>query len=120
MIFQRLLDLDLFPEDSLKKEIDFYLTKLNKYGFPLDNREIFTKVDWSFWSGSLGTDEQFLKVIDSTYSFLNETPNRVPFSDWYQTDSAEIKGFQARPVVGGLWSKILIEKKEKSRTVVSQ
>jgi len=120
LIFQRLLDLDLFPEDSLKKEIDFYLTKLNKYGFPLDNREIFTKVDWSFWSGSLGTDEQFLKVIDSTYSFLNETPNRVPFSDWYQTDSAEIKGFQARPVVGGLWSKILIEKKEKSRTVVSQ
>ena len=82
-----------------------------KYGFPLDNRSGFTKVDWSFWSGSLGTDEQFLQVIDATYKFLNETTSRVPFTDWYRTDNAQMQGFQARPVVGGLWSKVLIEKK---------
>ena len=111
LIFQLLLGLDIFPSDVLTKEIDFYLTKMNKYGFPLDNRAGFTKVDWSFWSGSLGTDEQFLKVIDATYKFLNETTSRVPFTDWYRTDNAQMQGFQARPVVGGLWSKVLIEKK---------
>ena len=58
----------------------------------------------------MGNSEQFLKIIDATYDFLNDTPDRVPFTDWFMTDSAKMKGFQARPVVGGLWSRILIEK----------
>lgn len=111
-LFQKLLDLDVFPNEVLTKELEYYLTKMQKYGFPLDNRAGFTKVDWSFWSASLGTDEQFLKVVDATYDFLNDSPSRVPFTDWYETSNAVMKGFQARPVVGGLWSKILLEKKK--------
>lgn len=38
-------------------ELNYYLKKhLNQYGIPLDNRATFTKLDWEFWVGALGTD----------------------------------------------------------------
>ena len=42
------------------------------------------------------------------YEFLNDTPHRVPMTDWYMTtDARSRRGFQARPVVGGVFIKML-------------
>ena len=38
------------------------------------------------------------------YTYANTTPNRVPFSDLYDTISGDQNGFQARPVQGGMFA----------------
>lgn len=38
MVWDKLLDLDLFPSSIRKTEIAFYLQHLNQYGLPLDNQ----------------------------------------------------------------------------------
>jgi hypothetical protein len=90
----------------------FYMTKMNRYGLPLDSRADYTKLDWSLWTATLASKpEQFNTIMDATYRWMNETPSRVPLSDWYDTKTGKKQpGFQARPVVGGVFIKALDDK----------
>ena len=73
-----------FPEKVAETEIAYYLTKQNKYGLPLDNRETYTKTDWIMWTATMAQDKAtFEKFIEPVYLFMNETTTRVPMSDWY-------------------------------------
>jgi hypothetical protein len=51
--------------------------------------------------------ETFQKFIDPLHRTFDETPSRVPMTDWYETPTARQVGFQARSVVGGYFIKML-------------
>ncbi|HSA01502.1 MAG TPA: DUF4965 domain-containing protein [Candidatus Paceibacterota bacterium] len=111
LVWDRILGLNLFPGDVLRKEMDFYRKMQNRYGLPLDNRQTYTKLDWILWTATLTQNrEDFTALLDPVYLYLNETPDRSPMSDWYQTKTARKVGFTARPVVGGVFLQMLYDK----------
>ncbi len=108
LVWDKILDLKLFPDSVSRKEVDFYLTKQNKYGLPLDNRREYTKLDWIMWTATLTRDRKdFDALLAPIRKFLDETPDRAPMGDWYKTDSGKKEGFTARPVVGGVFLELL-------------
>lgn len=110
LVWDRLLGLALFPPDVARKELEFYRRTQNRYGLPLDNRATYTKLDWIVWTASLtGVRTDFEALVDPVFRWLNETPSRVPMSDWYETVSGKQVGFQARPVVGGVYLPLLFD-----------
>ncbi|MBL9128330.1 MAG: DUF1793 domain-containing protein, partial [Verrucomicrobiales bacterium] len=110
LVWDRLLDLGLFPAEVARKEMAFYRKTQARYGLALDNRATYTKLDWIVWTATLtGERADFEALVDPIYRWLNETPSRVPMSDWYETVSGKQVGFQARPVVGGVYLPMLYE-----------
>jgi hypothetical protein len=108
LVWDRILGLNLFPESVAKKEMAYYQKVQNPYGLPLDNRSDYTKLDWIVWTASItGQRRDFESLIAPIVRFLNETPDRVPMTDWYWTQNAKHRGFQARPVVGGVFIRLL-------------
>lgn len=108
LIWNKILKFDVFPDDVAQKEIAYYLTKQNKYGLPLDSRKNYTKSDWIIWTATLSDDmDTFKKFIVPLHKFVDETTDRIPMSDWYNTDSKTHVGFRARSVVGGYYIKML-------------
>ena len=114
IIWDKMWNLNIFPNNVISKEINYYLTKQNLYGLPLDSRRDYTKSDWIMWTATLAPDKAtFEKFIDPVYLFMNETTDRVPMSDWVFTDRPNQRGFQARSVVGGYYIKMLEKKLKK-------
>ena len=111
MVWDDILGFNLFDEQIENAEIAFYLKNQNRYGLPLDSRETYTKLDWIIWSASLAnSNDEFRTLIAPVYNFLQETPDRVPMTDWYWTKSGEMRGFIARSVVGGVYMELLKDK----------
>lgn len=110
LVWDRLLGLNLFPAEVARKELTYYRRKQNRYGLPLDNRKDYTKLDWITWTATLtGERADFEALIDPVFRFLNETPERSPMTDWYDTKTARKVGFTARPVVGGVFLPLLYD-----------
>jgi Domain of unknown function (DUF4965)/Domain of unknown function (DUF1793)/Domain of unknown function (DUF5127)/Domain of unknown function (DUF4964) len=111
LVWDIVLDYNLFPKSVRDAEMKYYLTKINRYGLPLDSRADYTKLDWSLWTATL-TDNpaQFDALMGPIYKWMNETPSRVPLTDWYDTKNGKQIGFQARSVVGGVFIKALSDK----------
>ncbi len=110
LIWDKVLALGLFPESVFKKEVEYYKTRMAKYGLPLDNRADYAKLDWSVWTACLSQNkEDFDFFMRPIYQFVSETPNRVPLTDWFSTKDARQVGFQARSVVGGVYMPFLVK-----------
>ena len=110
LIWEQVLGLNLFPPSVGDAEIAWYLKVQKPFGLPVDNRTDTSLIDWALWSiAPARTDADFQALLDPIYRYANETPSRVPLSDWFVTTDAKQKGFQARPVVGGIFIKMLAD-----------
>ncbi|MBL4560929.1 MAG: DUF4965 domain-containing protein [Labilibaculum sp.] len=108
LVWDKILGLNVFPAKVAKKEIAYYLKMQKKYGLPLDSRKSYTKSDWVMWSACLAdSPKDFKKIVAPIYKYANETPSRIPLSDWHETTDAVSINFKARSVVGGYFMKML-------------
>ena len=111
LVWDRILGLDLFPASVADAELKAYRTLGDPFGLPLDNRRDWTKADWIVWSATLtGRRADFDALIAPLYRFVNETPDREPFSDWYWTKNAKHQHFRARSVIGGVFIPALYDR----------
>lgn len=108
LVWDKVLKLDLFSQQVYALELAYYKTKCNPYGLPLDSRSDYTKTDWQMWATAIFDDPEFTGMIVSRmHRFLQDSPDRVPFSDWIFTSYPKMRGFQARSVQGGLFINLL-------------
>ena len=111
LVWDQILDFNLFPAKVRQTELAFYLHHLNRFGLPLDNRKTYTKLDWQIWTATLADNPaDWNKLLDPIGHWINEGPTRVPLTDWYDTVSGKQESFQARSVVGGVYIKMLADK----------
>jgi hypothetical protein len=83
---------------------------MQDFGLQLDSRSYLTKSDWTSWVAAFSGDQQQTNaIIGKLYKFANETPDRVPFSDFYNVTNGHNLGMFARPVMGGLFARALLE-----------
>ena len=110
LIWDRILGTRLFPDSVGDLEVGWYLKVENKFGLPVDYRTDTSLIDWALWSISLARkDAEFQALLAPIWRYANETSSRVPLSDWFNTTNANQTGFQARPVVGGIFIKLLTD-----------
>lgn len=108
LVWDKILELNVFDKDIYDTEVEYYKTKINRYGIPLDCRSDYTKSDWQMWSTCLTEDKDYQNaIIDAMWNMICDIKERVPFSDWYNTSESSYKGFQARSVQGGLFLPLL-------------
>ena len=108
LVWDRLLGFNLFPAEVARAELAVYRQTAHPFGVPLDCRRTYAKADWSIWSGTLtGKKEDLAFMAEGVHAFLQATPDRIPFSDWYMADSGLFRGFMARSVVGGVMIPVL-------------
>ena len=104
LVWDRVLGLGLFPAEVAEAELRAYRELAMPYGVPLDCRKNYTKADWIVWCGALTGRRQDLEFMcDGLYRFLDETPDRIAFGDWYMADTSLYVHFIARSVVGGVF-----------------
>ena len=108
LVWDKLFGLDIFDKDIFETEVSGYLTRINRYGLPLDCRKDYTKSDWQMWSTVLTENKEYEQaIIDAMWTCMDEIRERVPFSDWYNTSTPHMVGFQNRTVQGGLFINLL-------------
>nr|WP_300843648.1 DUF4965 domain-containing protein [uncultured Acetatifactor sp.] len=104
----------LWDEDFYQQEIALYHRKRNAYGVPLYSIESYTKSDWMIWAASLdGTGRTVEEFSGDILRFLEESPDRVPFTDWYMTEEARqcpLCSFQNRTVQGAMFMPLLLKR----------
>ncbi|HEX4797143.1 MAG TPA: DUF4965 domain-containing protein [Humisphaera sp.] len=110
LVWDKILGLNVFPPEVVQKEIAHYKKMEQQYGVPLDSRTHLTKTDWCLWSATMADNQaDFEAIVNPIYDYLNTTSSRVALVDSYTTDRIRSSGMHARPVVGGIYIKMLAD-----------
>jgi len=110
MVWDKVLGLRLFSPETYRKEFDFYGSKLEKYGVPMDYRDKRTKFDYNFWVACFADSrEQRDRLLNPIYRMVNESSTRLPLTDYFNTDTGTIAQFYARSVMGAVWMPLILD-----------
>ncbi len=110
LVWDKILGLNVFPASVAQQEVAHYKSVLQPFGVPLDSRTKLTKSDWTLWSATLADNQADFQALTSPmYDYLNQTSARLPFVDSYVTDNVKSDGMHARPVIGGIFVKMLAD-----------
>jgi hypothetical protein len=108
LAWDKVLKLHLLDEGFYKREIESYLSRINAYGLPLDSRRAYTKSDWILWTAAMtGDPAAFKKLVAPVAGYLRESNTRIPFGDWYDTETGNYIHFIARSVQGGVFMPLI-------------
>lgn len=86
---------------------------IQKYGLPLDSRHLYTKSDWEFFAAAVASPSVREEIVEAVAKWVNETATDRPLTDLYRTEGdGGFPGpaFKARPVVGGHFSFLALER----------
>ena len=116
-----LLGLGLIPKKILTEEAAFFATQEQPLGVPLQPETLsengqpttIAKSDWNLWTGAaLGNATLLQDIVDEVYTYADTNQSGNPFPDIYDpTGKNPFNSFEARPVQGGLFAPLLVEKK---------
>ena len=111
-VWDKIFEFNIFSKEMWDKETESYKAHMNPYGLPLDSRSDCTKSDWMLWTATLSNDPDFFKrIIDALWLNYNLSPSRVPMNDLFSTVTSMKIHFQHRSVQGGLFIRLLSDKK---------
>lgn len=111
-VWDKLWKTELFDDEFFRAETERYKKEALPYGVPLDSRAKYTKSDWQIWAASFAENkEDFEFFADLVYRAYDTMHTRVPMTDWYYADIANMVAFQSRSVQGGLFIKLLFGEK---------
>lgn len=113
-----LLDLNLIPSSLYEMQSTYYPTVSQVFGIPLDSRHSYTKSDESMWTAATCSPETRRLFVNALGYWLNQTVTQYAFGDLYNTVDVGAYPvrtpplvFTARPVVGGHFSLLALERK---------
>ncbi len=108
LAWDRVLKLNLMEDGFYRRETESYLPRINVYGLPLDSRRAYTKSDWILWTAAMAQDaDTFQRLIAPVARYLRESKTRIPFGDWYDTETGDYIHFIARSVQGGVFMPLI-------------
>lgn len=112
MIWDKMWGTKVFSDDVMAKEMPFYLKKnTDKWGLRLDTRDPnCVKNDWVLFVAGMAEDAStFAQIVNPIYYYIGHTPSRYPISDKHYAPNGNSTGFRARSVIGGYWTKVLMD-----------
>ncbi|KAL1836914.1 hypothetical protein VTJ49DRAFT_4505 [Mycothermus thermophilus] len=96
------------PDRIYQTQSDWYHAVLQRYGLPLDSRHLYAKSDWEFFAAAVTGRETRTEILTAVARWVNET-----VVDLYDTEGdGGFPGinFMARPVVGGHFAFLALER----------
>jgi hypothetical protein len=100
------------PKHIYQMQSDWYYTVRQKYGVPLDSRHRYTKTDWEFFAMAVTAPRVRAEILQSKALWVNETASTDPLTDlhWTNGDGGSFQRFMARPVIGGHFAFLTLER----------
>ncbi len=114
LLWQKLLGFQDKPfqdiQSLLTAELAFYKRNSSAFGWPLDDRFKFQKLDWMTWACSFTTSKtEFVTDFDLLYRMLNQTTSRIPMTDlFFVANGKDCFSFRSRAVVGALFAPMML------------
>ncbi|KIW01206.1 uncharacterized protein PV09_07254 [Verruconis gallopava] len=104
---------DFIPHSIYVNQSSWYSLVMQRYGLPLDSRHLQAKSDWEFEAAAVAEPAVRKDILDRVSRWLNETSTDRAFTDLYDTEGTggfPPTRFLARPVVGGHFSFLALER----------
>ncbi|RYP62957.1 hypothetical protein DL770_009498 [Monosporascus sp. CRB-9-2] len=101
------------PDKIYRAQSDWYYAVLQRYGLPMDSRHLYTKSDWEFFAAAVTSKKVRTEILQHVAKWVNETTTDRPMTDLYDTEgTGHFPGiyFMARPVVGGHFAFLALER----------